>query len=286
MSTNTSLTGNTTLLSTLASNSTIISSTGASKISINNPFEMHKYTQPLHIYPLPSEVEDIVFPLMGMCDKLVLGGSLGLYVMDIMEYDFNKRKPDIDFSLTEPLTVEEFTQIKDFFQLEIVANNNDYDFDESDDGETTGLINRRHKPVEHFLTKELIQLRKYDEKGNTVYTIDFFNSQYIKPKDVVHFDIPFKETPLGTTPNKFPLKVNHPALTISFKARYAYDTRVGKQFKHWEDIEKIDKKKYFKIAKQIKTKQVRTGSDNTKYNITTYYDPYNNIQSGHFNLPF
>lgn len=273
MSNNTSLTGNTTLLGTLASNSTIISSTSTNTISINNPFEMHKYTPPLHIYPLPSEIEDIVFPLMGMCDKLVLGGSLGLYIMDIMEYDFNKRKPDIDFSLTEPLTVEEFTQIKDFFQLEIVANSNDYDFDEYDDGETTGIVNRRHKPVKHFLTKELIQLRKYDEKGNAIYTIDFFNSQYIKKKDVVHLNIPFKEIPSGTTSNKFPLKVNHPALTISFKARYAYDTRVGKQFKHWEDIEKIDKKKYFKITKQIKTKKVRTGSNATDFDTKTIYDP-------------
>lgn len=273
MSTYTSLTG---------ANPFIISSTD--EINLNK--SMDKYNQPLHIYPLPSEVENIVFPLMGMCDKLVLGGSLGLYAMDIMEYDFNKRKPDIDFSLTEPLTVEEFTQIKDFFQLEIVANSNDYDFDEYDDGKIAGMINRRHKPIEHFLTKELIQLRKYDEKGNTVYTIDFFNSQYIKPKDVVYFDIPFKEQPSGAVYNKFPLRVNHPALTLSFKARYAYDIRVGKQFKHWEDIEKIDKKKYFKIIKQIKAKKVRTGSDNTKYSITTHYDPYNNIQSSPFNLPF
>jgi hypothetical protein len=249
-------------------------------------YPVDKYNQQLHIYPLPSEVEDIVFPLMGMCDKLVLGGSLGLYVMDIMEYDFNKRKPDFDFSLTEPLTVEEFNQIKDFFQLEIVANSNDYDFDEYDDGNIAGMTNRRHKPTEHFLAKELIQLRKYDERGNTLYTIDFFNSQYIKPKDIVHFDIPFKEQPSGTTPNYFPLRVNHPALTLSYKARYAYDTRVSKQFKHWEDIEKIDKKKYFQIIKQIKAKKVRIDNDDTKYNITTHYDPYNNIQSSPSNLPF
>ena len=246
---------------------------------------MDKYNQPLHIYPLPSEVEDIVFPLMGMCDKLVLGGSLGLYVMDIMEYDFNKRKPDIDFSLTEPLTVEEFTQIKDFLQLEIVANSRDYDFDEYDDGDIAVTTNRRQKPTEHFLTKELIQLRKYDEKGNAIYTIDFFNSQYIKKKDVVHLDIPFKEIPSGTTSNKFPLKVNHPALTISFKARYAYDTRIGKQFKHWEDIEKIDKKKYFKITKQIKTKKVRTGSNATDFNTKTVYDP-NSTYHPNSPLPF
>jgi hypothetical protein len=277
MSTNTSLTGGTTLLSTSTGNSISTSSAGVGKFSTNNTgtikTQINKYTPPLCIYPLPSEIEDIVFPLMGMCNKLVLGGSLGLYVMDIMEYDFNKRKPDIDFSLTEPLTVEEFNQIKDFLQLEIVANNNDYDFDEYDDGETTGRTNRRHKPTEHFLTKELIQLRKYDEKGNTIYTIDFFNSQHIKKKDVVHLNIPFKEIPLGVTLNYFSLKVNHPALTLSYKARYAYDPRIGKQFKHWEDIEKIDKKKYFKVAKQIKTKKVRTGSDATDFDVKTIYDP-------------
>ena len=278
----------------------------ASKISLGNPnswgtiasstssptyITQHKpisqWKRPLDIIPLPSNIEEIVYPLFGMCDKLVLGGSLGLYVMDIMDYDFNKRKPDIDFSLTEPLTAEELNTIKDFFQLEFVLGSNDYDVEITPASPTLDKV--IIKSTEHFLTKELIQLRKFDEKGNVLYTLDFFNSQYIKSKDIVEVRIPFKDNPSS----KFPLRVNHPAITISYKARYAYDTRVGKQFKHWEDIEKIDKKKYFKILKKIKSKRIKSTTTDTSskdsYKIKTYFDPYDNLEtasSSSFNLPF
>ena len=258
----------------------------ASKISLGNPnswgtttsstisTNIHKpipqWKQPLNIIPLPLNIEDIVYPLLGMCDKLVLGGSLGLYIMDIMEYDFNKRKPDIDFSLTEPLTAEELNAIKDFFQLEFVLGSNDYDFEEE---VPEADLARKIKPAEHFLTKELIQLRKFDEKRNVLYTLDFFNSQYIKSKDIVEVRVPFKETPY----TNFPLRVNHPAITISYKVRYAYDTRVSKQFKHWEDIEKIDKKKYFQIIKKIKSKKIKSTTTDF-YKIKTYFDPYDNME--------
>ena len=268
----------------------------ASKISLGNPnswgtiasstssptyITQHKpisqWKRPLDIIPLPFNIEEIVYPLLGMCDKLVLGGSLGLYVMDIMDYDFNKRKPDIDFSLTEPLTAEELNTIKDFFQLEFVLGSNDYDVEITPVSSTEDKI--IIKSIEHFLTKELIQLRKFDENRNVLYTLDFFNSQYIKPKDVVEVRIPFKDTPY----TYFPLRVNHPAITISYKARYAYDTRVGKQFKHWEDIEKIDKKKYFKILKKIKSKRIKSTTTNTSskdsYQIKTYFDPYDNMET-------
>jgi hypothetical protein len=280
----------------------------ASKISLGNPnswgtttsstisTNIHKpapqWKQPLNIVPLPSNIEEIVYPLLGMCNKLVLGGSLGLYVMDIMDYDFNKRKPDIDFSLTEPLTAEELNTIKDFFQLEFVLGSNDYDFESVSASLTEDETIRKTKPAEHFLTKELIQLRKFDENRNVLYTLDFFNSQYIKPKDVVEVRIPFKDTPY----TYFPLRVNHPALTISYKARYAYDTRVGKQFKHWDDIEKIDKKKYFKIIKKIKSKKIKSTTTDTSskdsYKIKTYFDPHDNLEMASSssidlnNLPF
>jgi hypothetical protein len=277
----------------------------ASKISLNNPnswgtiassttsANIHKpisqWKQSLNTVSLPSNIEEIVYPLLGMCDKLVLGGSLGLYVMDIMDYDFNKRKPDIDFSLTEPLTAEELNTIKDFFQLEFVLGVNDYDFEETPASPTEDVITRKIKSAEYFITKELIQLRKFDENGNVLYTLDFFNSQYIKSKDIVEVRISFKDNPSS----KFPLRVNHPAITISYKARYAYDTRVGKQFKHWEDIEKIDKKKYFQIIKKIKSKRVKSTTADTSstdsYKIKTYFDPYDNLEmasSSSFNLPF
>jgi hypothetical protein len=266
--------------------STITSSTSSTNIHKPAP----QWKRHLDTIPLPSNIEEIVYPLLGMCDKLVLGGSLGLYVMDIMDYDFNKRKPDIDFSLTEPLTAEELNTIKDFFQLEFVLGSNDYDVEIIPASPTEDKIIT--KSTEHFLTKELIQLRKFDENRNVLYTLDFFNSQYIKPKDVVEVRIPFKDTPY----TYFPLRVNHPAITISYKARYAYDTRVGKQFKHWEDIEKIDKKKYFKILKKIKSKRIKSTTTDTSskdsYQIKTYFDPYDNLEMASSssidlnNLPF
>jgi hypothetical protein len=237
----------------------------------------YKWEPPLQIVPLPSNIEEIVYPLMGMCSKLVLGGSLGLYVMDIMDYDFNKRKPDIDFSLTEPLTAEELNIIKDFFQLEFVLGSNDYDFEEVPASLTEDETIRKTKSAEYFLTKELIQLRKYDEDRNTLYTIDIFNSQYLKQKDAVEVRIPFKETPNTS----FNLRLNHPSITLSYKARYAYDTRVGKQFKHWDDIEKMDKKKYFKIIKNIKVRTMKPLKDAPPVKVT-YYDPHNNLYSTYF----
>ena len=48
---------------------------------------------------LPEKYESIIMPLMNMSDKLVLGGSLALHILDIMDYDFDNRKPDMDFSL-------------------------------------------------------------------------------------------------------------------------------------------------------------------------------------------
>ena len=66
---------------------------------------------------LPEKYENIILPLMNMSDKLVLGGSLALHILDIMDYDFDNRKPDMDFSLKEALTEHELSVIKDFYEL-------------------------------------------------------------------------------------------------------------------------------------------------------------------------
>ena len=71
----------------------------------------------LKVNYLPEKYEDIILPLMSMSDKLVLGGSLALHILDIMDYDFTNRKPDIDFSLREALTEHELSVIKDFYEL-------------------------------------------------------------------------------------------------------------------------------------------------------------------------
>jgi len=81
----------------------------------------------LKINHLPEKYENIILPLMTINPKLVLGGSLALHLLDIMDYDFENRKPDLDFSLLEPLTEEELLSCKDFFDLSFITKRNDYE---------------------------------------------------------------------------------------------------------------------------------------------------------------
>jgi hypothetical protein len=203
-----------------------------------------------NVKTLPQKYDDIIFALTSINDKLILGGSLGLYVMGIIDYDFKNRKPDIDFSLTEPLTEDELLTLKDFFNLELIVTHGDYDFIQVNPNEDKTV---KTKPILHFTQKELIQLRKNStewvtpsgDSGYVEYTIDFFNSQYIKQRDIVYVNY-----------NGVKLKVNHPSITLSHKSRYAYDNRVGKQYKHFKDIGDINWKKYFQIVKSIKSQWV------------------------------
>lgn len=196
---------------------------------------------------LPEKYEDIILPLMTVNPKLVLGGSLALHILDIMDYDFTNRKPDLDFSLLEPLTEEELASIKDFFNLQYKIGHNDYDIVvdivvENVDEE----LNRKYrkiKSLKHFLEKELIQLSKLNDIGDIDYTIDFFNSSYLPKKE--HLIINY---------NGFDLKLTHPSYILSHKSKYAYDSRVGKQHKHFQDLQQIDWKKYFQIVKRFHAK--------------------------------
>jgi hypothetical protein len=211
--------------------------------------KIHNGYKPNTVHNLPQKYDDIILPLTNLSDKLILGGSLGLYIMGIIEYDFKNRKPDIDFSLTEPLTEDELLVFKDFFNLNYIIGRGDYETEEINGHKMRG----NNKNDKHFTQKELIQLYKHStewvtpsgDNGNIEYTIDFFNSQYIKLKDVIYVDY-----------NGVKLKVNHPSITLSHKSRYAYDNRVGKQYKHFQDIGAIDWKKYFKIVKSIKSQWV------------------------------
>lgn len=187
------------------------------------------------INELPSRYEDILIPLFNINSKFVLGGSLALYVLDIMEYDFKSRVPDFDLGLKESITEDELITIRDFWNLEFSLNTGDYSTDNTEGLSTT---NFKIKPISYFLTKDLIQLEKNTELEQ--YKIDIFNSSFIKPKDIVH--VPYKE---------YTLHLTHPSIILSHKSKYAYDTRVGKQYKHFEDIQKIDWKKYFSICKKI-----------------------------------
>lgn len=190
---------------------------------------------------LPTMYEDIILPLMSFNDSLVLGGSLSLYILNIMDYDFKTRKSDLDFSLNKPFKEEEFDSLVDFFNCEVLRRWSDYDEEIMSEIDSEGeMVKRTPKSTSHILQKTLIQIQKVDPETFDLITIDFFNHNYLEVKDIVEVNY------FGTI-----LKLNHPSVTISAKMKYATDTRVGKQFKHFQDIKTIDWDKYFNIVKHI-----------------------------------
>lgn len=240
----------------------------------------------LKINHLPEKYENIILPLMTINPKLVLGGSLALHLLDIMDYDFENRKPDLDFSLLEPLTEEELLSCKDFFDLSFIAKRNDYEMETEKIGDIEVTTNLKFKTASHFLTKEIIQLYKPDpnakpdgvENWDKEYIIDFFNKEYLPSKEVIK--IQYKD---------FELRLTHPSVILSHKSKYAYDNRVGKQYKHFQDLQNIDWKKYFQIIKSfhaVWTPVINNEDRKTiGYQKISHYEWSNNTKI-EANLPF
>jgi hypothetical protein len=228
---------------------------------------------------LPEKYENIILPLMTMSDKLVLGGSLALHILDIMDYDFDNRKPDIDFSLREPLTEHELSVIKDFYELTFIMRRNDYNIESIPHDDDLMEQRQTPKSVQHFLTKDIIQLYKPDpnakpdgvEHWDKEYIIDFFNSTYLPKRELVTIDY-----------KGYELRLSHPSYILSHKSKYAYDNRVGKQYKHFQDLQQIDWKKYFGIIKKIEPKydEYKTEEGHIGHRLSHYtWNPLNNKET-------
>jgi hypothetical protein len=215
---------------------------------------------------LPKKWEDKIIPLISLHDKFVLGGSLALYILKMMKYDFEKRNPDLDFSLTEPFEENEFLTLLDFFNLSIVKNSGDYEV-------VAGDTLKLKSPIES-LKKDLIMLSYYNAANvfmddhdlqdyqEKYYKVDFFNKNYLKIKDWFELDY------FGTT-----IKITHPSIILAAKMMYGTDTRVGKQYKHFQDIQGIDWDNYFKIIKHIQPviKPIKDETDKNKEYVLDKY---------------
>lgn len=192
---------------------------------------------------MPSIWEDRFLALMAVNDKLVLGGSVALYILDIIKYDFVGRTPDLDFSLIEALNEDELSVLVDFFNLSILRNTNDYDIIDgtphpiniSDVLERELILLETNYPIGIILTDE-----ERNEYKNKYYKVDFFNNDYLKKRDWFELDY------FGT-----PIKLTHPSIIFAAKMKYATDNRVGKQYKHFQDIHNINWDNYFPIIKSI-----------------------------------
>jgi hypothetical protein len=237
---------------------------------------------------LPEKWENKIIPLMSLHDKFVLGGSIALYILKMMEYNFEERTPDLDFSLIEPFEEQEFLTLIDFFNLHPTRTNQDYGVEGNDvipksllEHLKKDLIILEHNPGPNMGMMDDDAFKEYKEE---YYKVDFFNKNYLRKKDYFELDY------FGTT-----IRLTHPSIILAAKMMYGTDIRVGKQFKHFKDIQKMDWDNYFKVVKLIKsyTKPVKNEKGEIEYYVLDKYmfgektptiDHYNYIESNE--LPF
>jgi hypothetical protein len=199
---------------------------------------------------LPDNYENAIIAYTQFNSKIVLGGSIALNMLTLMDLDYKERLPDIDFALTECFTVEEFSSIIDFFNLKPRNYNNYRDNSKYELPDINNVLKEELLLYNKYeLNSEFINELTNETKERLVHKVDFFNRDYLKERDIINVIYQTKDG------SKCPLKLVHPSIIISYKAKYAFDTRVGNQFKHWEDIETLYHRKnadnYFKTMKKI-----------------------------------
>jgi hypothetical protein len=210
----------------------------------------------MKINRIDSKLEEIMFPLMSMSNKLVLTGTTSLHMMDIFDrtegnHNYVKVSNDIDFSLREKLTVDEILHMKDFLELNSLGEEDGHEYILDENGDPKGLkldengipVKKAYDPKE-TINKEIIQLIKYESDGYSVkYKVDIFNGNYLRDRNVLL--VPYYDGAL--------IQVQHPALTWAAKARLAFDTRVSQADKHSKDLEMFMKKDKAEYAIKIQS---------------------------------
>ena len=190
--------------------------------------------------------EKYILPILAMNDKFCLTGSLSLKMLGFEVLD---RIGDFDFGLMDEFTEDEYNAIKNFFQLTNVGEG--YEFNDS------------NTPVNKFNPKaHMWQLSKgWNEEVNIGddlqrwchFKLDIFNDEMIRKKDIieVYYD-------------DFPIKLVHPSITLSYRMRYALDTRSSTTFKYWEKMKAFmdNAKAYYQHIKLISKMYARVHEHN------------------------
>lgn len=187
----------------------------------NGKIKACKKLDPIH--------EPIIFAMMDMCPKLLLTGSTLLNLIGVLDREPN----DIDFGLTSPLTDSEKELLINFFNLTI-------NMGRSSEGEPNNHIDQF---IIEISQPENLKSDHDDWGISDIRHIDIFKSEFVKGKDIV--DVIYNE---GTDDLRI-IKCVHPSIPLSYKARYAFDPRVGANTKHQNDLEALSLN-YFNIVKK------------------------------------
>jgi hypothetical protein len=189
--------------------------------------------------------EKYILPIMAMNENFCLTGSLSLKMLGFEPMD---NVGDFDLALMNTFTEDEYNNIKNFFQLH--DSKEGYEFSE-----------RGNIPVNRFDPKaHMWQLRKsWEEEVNEElgrsrrFKLDIFNDEMIRVKDtiVVHY-------------GDFPIRLVHPSITLSYRMRYALDTRSSTTYKYWLKMKEFmdSAKSYYTNIKAISQMYARVHEHN------------------------
>lgn len=188
--------------------------------------------------------EKYILPIMAMNDKFCLTGSLSLKMLG---FEPMGDIGDFDLALTDTFTEDEYNAIKNFFQL--YNTNEGYNFDNG-----TPLTNKFDSKAHMWqLRKTWEEEVNEDLRRSRSFKLDIFNDEMIRKRDiiVVYYD-------------DFPIKLVHPSITLSYRMRYALDTRSSTTFKYWEKMKSFmdNAKAYYQHIKLISKMYARVHEHN------------------------
>ena len=188
--------------------------------------------------------EKYILPILAMNDNFCLTGSLSLKMLGFEPMD---DIGDFDLALTDIFTEDEYNAIKNFFQL--YNTNEGYNFDNG-----TPLTNKFDSKAHMWQLRKTWEEEVNEDLGRSRhFKLDIFNDEMIRKRDiiVVYYD-------------DFPIKLVHPSITLSYRMRYALDTRSSTTFKYWEKMKAFmdNAKAYYQHIKLISKMYARVHEHN------------------------
>jgi len=188
--------------------------------------------------------EKFILPMLAMNNKICLTGSLSL---KLLGFEPMEKVGDFDLGLTEVFTEEDYNSIKNFFDLN--DSTRGYSWEE----EKKPFTFDPNAKMWQF-TKTLEEPVDSDLNKNMFFKIDIFNDEIIRKKDIisVFFD-------------DFEIQLVHPSITLSYRMRYALDSRSSTSYKYWKRMDSFmkDAKPYYNLLNLIQKMIMRTYEHNT-----------------------
>lgn len=191
-----------------------------------------------------SSFEKFILPMLAMNDKLCLTGSLSL---KLLGFEPMEKVGDFDLGLTEEFTEDDYNSIKNFFGLRDAKEG--YSWEEEEKRIP------KFNPKAHMwqLTKEWTEDYNETTAYNHIFKMDIFSDEMIRKKDII-----------SVFWDDFEVKMVHPSITLSYRMRYALDSRSSTSYKYWKRMDDFMKnaKPYYNLLRLIQKMVMRTHEHN------------------------